>query len=445
MRWLLVGLIGLFVTTIAVLSLPQRANAAVRETLSNSIVKKALASGLRRCYETGAISPRVDKLSTFNSFEDLIIGGTDENYVALPNGLTNVSDSAVSCKQLFMGYTLGGGSFEGLFSLAGRKASGFVTNEEKIALLRGMGYESATSGTNKQCVNYIYNYTYLGVPGETATKNICVTDGKITIEESQSINCGGNDASLACRVPLVFEVSGNKVTIHDHDFGGTSEPVGYNNNWDDFVKEIERQLSTKFSSFDDGTVFYTFNRSNPLSDGGHGDDSYVMKASAVNNASQYLSLGLATQFSNNEKVTYYVSAIKNWFFDGVNLEGGTGTNSYWTCGIKDWNAYGSYTKINANMNGTSGCNCGIDIAKARTTSNIYGFSGDSFDASGSTTLDLSSTIIAIDSLVEASPSDTCEPSKDDSAAPIDNTEETSETSNNNTDDVCYGSEGTLGL
>ena len=427
---------GLLVVAFAlVFGIVQNANAIVSNTNWNStVMKKALLTGAYRCYTTGAIDDDVPKLSGFKGFTDVIIGGSNENYVALPSGLTAITDNGVSCEQLFDGYGSGKNSFEGLFELSGKQSSP-TTKDGKINLLEGMGYQKVDSeaSTDLQCISFKFQETYSSygaIPKEIQTEQLCATldnDGKIATltrdESTATYSRPGDSVNF-------FDVSNSgKVTLprtaKTSNYGNTTTVVttqeGIGSTWDAFTRDLRSTISGQAASFNytfttyGQNLTYSYNLEGETTEGNigesnTGDIGYRIKderrvsskfAKAANSAIEYLSNEQLTDYASlelqpAEQISLYTSSLKEYFYSGVD------PNSYWKCNVSDWTDYGKFPEQYAIKISPDGkkADCRLDPSAVKNSGTINGVSGNYFDASGTTTFDLLGTIGKINKLVE---------------------------------------------
>lgn len=424
---------------------------------SSVITQKALLQGLSYCYIHGAINDTVDPISSFNDFAEQQVKDSNpygnENYVALPSGLTLIEDNGVSCRQLFGGYYGASwnkfekestGSGNGIFSFFGKKGRNFSTsdnNVEKSTFLEGMGYKKEDS--SGKCVAYAYtkkwvNYNAKNVSGTAYTKNVCAKNGTFDL---QDYDVNSSDA------PLNITLSSDKqkitkLSVKKKEGGGIfaggidvdTDISASSSNWQ---TDLNTAISTNFQYFisDSGDPLdgqFYFDRA---AVNGEGDTFYKIPnassrrsdkfSEAADKAINYLSGGKYQNrndigFSKSEQLSYYIQAIKEWFYDGVD---NSGNSEYWVCDKNDWSMYGSFTlEVEINSEGKIG-ECRIDPDKAKKKSDdydngklsnnsnrIYGFKSDiikkgdeeyrAFDSSGATQLTLAEVVTLINDLVD---------------------------------------------
>lgn len=411
---------------------------AAPSTNYNSVpVRKALLTGVYRCYNSGAIMSEIPALTSFDSFSDLVVAYTGQDYhtyVALPSGLTNITDNDIDCKNLFIGDETGlgteGGTFEGILSLAGKPA-GSLTPEQKVPFLNGLGYTRISNDDNN-CIGY---FTYQQEASRMGNKPI-TTDGicakvdeqgiitELTVDRSKSdYYLAGADQQLSGAPPF-FSIVNGKVSIAR---AGTITALGVGSSWDDFQKNFRETVSGLGDG--NGNFSYTYNvpggggiktvlkytlDHGSVEENNVGDASYGFvhgsSRDAANTAINYLSNGSlanyeALQFSDKEKLSLLLMSLKEYFYEGVDDE-------YWVCDVADWADYGGYPEnyaINVSPEGKTGSKCRLNPSKVhqdRTNGTIHGFNGAYFDSAGRNNLDLLATIAEINKLADALPNNT---------------------------------------
>ena len=430
---------------------------ATASTYNADVVKKALLTGVQYCYSQGAIQEKVDAISGFSSFTSLIVGGTNENFIALPTGLTNIDDNGVSCEQLFIGYSGAfgiGGSFEGVFDIFGKSPSA-SSKEAKTALLEGMGYkmiESSNPESGKNCVSFKYNEQIgnYSSPKEVETDQVCAEmDGnKIASLSTNKSTASYYGASSTYNPPSAFlgvtedgkvELLRARTTRTEHGYTvGTTTYVtsaGVGSTWDEFVTNLRQTLSSAGDgngnfSFTHGaygssvTIKYGYIRSSDEGDSNYnesdiGDVAFELAFTGSEDqlritsgrATKYLSNGAyplwsSLEFSDAEKLQLLALSLQNWFFAGVD------PSEYWACDVADWADYGSFTtKIGITSGlGRPSSECRLNTGMATNPdSSINGFTSidgrEMFDASGATKLTLQQTIDEINRLAGELPED----------------------------------------
>lgn len=426
---------AMITTSLGLLHAP--ASAASSTNYNSVPVRKALLTGVYRCYTSGAIANEVSSLTSFDSFTDLVIGYTGNKYhtyIALPSGLTGITDNDIDCKNLFMGDEVGlgteGGTFEGVFSLAGKTAKG-LTPEQKVPFLNGMGYTSISKADNK-CIGYFqYQQESRSMGNHTVTSDgVCAkTDDKgiiteLSIDRSKSdYYLAGANQNLSGAVPF-FAIADGKVAIQR---AGKVTALGVGSSWDDFQRNLRETVSGLGDG--NGNFTYTYNvpggggiktvlsytlDHNSVKEDSVGDASYgFVRGSArdaANTAIDYLSNGSlkgyeSLKFSDKEKLSLLLMSLKEYFYEGVNDE-------YWVCDVADWADYGGYPEnyaINVSPDGKTGSKCRLNPSKANqknTNGTIHGFNGAYFDSAGKNNLDLLATIAEINKLADALPNNT---------------------------------------
>ncbi len=403
----------------AVSSCFNNVNVSAAANWGNSVTQKALYAGVIECALGGKFNKYID-FADFSLTSDLLQNAGGENFVALPNGLTNIGDNGMSCEELLNGYNIGSNqnTFEGLLQLSGKFTElnmKYVTQSRDQAplitirdpdhlysFLDGMGYKNS----NKKTWCYYYAYRPYGSNNSSQyayTRNICWNDNinSLDIEDIGHLVGTNPDSGVIQTNEPELLVSSNKTLMI-----GDSEVVEYNGN----KKTFDTQVTTALKSYNDlmkNTGYElrsTGNENNGLSGEYRGVD---VGQSAVN----YLSSGTYSdlnklKFSEEEKLSYYLGMLKNWFFAGKS------TSNYFASGLDATDV--DYTKINIDINTKTRCSdCGILTSESvkkknspfdSNSSTIFGFkSNDIFNAAGKGeyTFDLEGTIEEINKLVDS--------------------------------------------
>ena len=416
---------------------------------SSTAIKKALLTGVQRCYSSGIINTSAGTLSGFSSFSNVILSDKDDShFIALPSSLTGIVDDDVSCDQLFMGYPTGGGSswggsFEGVFTLAGLNGRPTSATGKKN-LLEGMGYtEQRSSNTNNtRRIDFTYNQEVLGTTSQIKTDTIVATldnSGRIT---ELNIEYLGDYAQQNEYGSAFFGVVDGKIrllraTTRVGQYGtwittyyDTTKGVG--DMWDGengFLNDLRSTISKRGSfsySFTpphtSSSIVYTYSLPNDTTAGNYDPDAVAdatyeieLDASAgppslipaINSAIAYLSGNVYRtvndlKYSEAEQIALLSAYIKSHFYEGLD------PSDYWVCGVTDWADYGAYTadyEIHMTSGGVVEKNCRLNFSKLVTADVVHGFSGDRFDASGNTELTFEQTIAEINRLVGELPDD----------------------------------------
>lgn len=416
---------------------------------SSTTMKKALLTGVERCYRNGLISTSAGRISEFNGFRKLILSDDNSHYIALPSGLTGIDDDDVSCEQLFMGYPgLVGGNFEGIFALSGRNSNP-SSSAGKIELLEGMGYEKVDDGDaeNERRINFTYNQTSYGRTSQVETDTIVakldsegvITELAIEYTGNYAMPPGGATNGLAFFTVVDGKIRLARATtpaIYQHaqpTYYDTTKGVG--DLWDgdngflaDLRSTVSRRGSFSYKYTARGqSLNYEYSLEGNSTAGNYNPDaasdaSYEITVGdiygpvspdsginkALNSAIRYLSSGSLNSvndlsFSDTEKIATLLASLKAHFFAGKN------PSDYWACDVSDWADYGSYlpeNEIHVTSDVSVRKDCRLDVSKATNSDPIHGFSGAKFDASGNTELSLSQTISEINRLVGELPDDT---------------------------------------
>ncbi len=411
---------------------------ATSSTNYNSVpVKKALLTGVYRCYSSGAISSSVPKLSEFDSFGQLVIkytGHEYHQYVALPSGLTNIKDNNIACKELFVGGDeTFGGNFEGVLGLAGKNGGRISDKEQKIALLNGMGYTQISDSSSSNCISFSYvEKSPAGTNSNVQTDGVCAEVNpqgiitKLSIDRSAGTYYGHDYTGQYSPISPFFGIVNNKVSLLRA--GSAVTTLGVNDKWSDFQEDLRKVVSSagrnsngSFTySYRGGSgpatnIEYTLNNGS-LNDDSTGDASYAFvrgsAREAANMAIDYLSNGSlagynSLGFSNEEKLSLLMMSLKEYFYAGK-----SNASEYWVCDVSDWADYGGFPEsyaINVSSSGKVGAKCRLNPSMTNAdnrSGTIYGFKNSYFDSAGSTKLDLEATIKEINKLANQLPKDT---------------------------------------
>lgn len=454
---------------------------ALDRVADDETVRKALLTGVQYCYRTGAIassfSLAAERTSSFQSVGDLVVGGTDWNYVALPTGLTGIYDNGVSCEQLLLGYngfSVGpfGGDFDGVFKLFGKDA--FPSEyDDRVQLLESMGYEMVDDGDGGASSKNVERRRFYFMetvgkyrePEQVSTEQIVAElddERRIT-----NLSIDNVTASYTYRTVPFFSVTDDGKIALLRAQGNKAQPdtttAGVGSTWDEFLEDLRRTLSSAGDSNGNFSIKvgpqqtelkYEYIRnsddggSNVVDDASGSADFEIPSSGtedglldASSKAINYLSDGAypdwtALDFSDQEKLHLLTLALKDWFFEG--LEPG----EYWVCDVADWADYGSFSaEIGASPDLTRpSSECRINTELATKTEPINGFTVfrnyDLFDASGATKLDLSQTIAEINRLLDEIP-------EDEELTP-DTGIDTGTTDSDGEEDPCFAEAGALG-
>ncbi len=406
---------------------------------NDTVTRKALLQGVSDCYNKGGINKTV-RLGGGEQLMFYPVQGIFKasNKVALPSGLTNIKeDEVATCMGLFanildrdngsvMNTSKGKVEYLDIFSLAGKAEWSGQVNDPVVAskVVTGMGYEvkSATSGCRT-----LY-YGAVGRDGKIAegdyvrkSPTICYRNGEIQLNPYGLFSDG-----------LDMTVDGKKLIVSaPGDFGHTKDDFPAMDR--SFVKDGMRQKEytiTDYANFlsvinDIHTDFYEIYASSD----GAGLNNYLFRylktdgaddiatdyqilynntQAGFNKALETLSPGMTAgklSFTKEEKIAYYVSAIKNSFLSQTEGKGNNNTEReydysyYYHCDITDKEVMkNNYYQINIDiMTGVKKSTCGFDKVSGLGT--INGFKNSTFDTSGKTTLNFVQTIAEINHLV----------------------------------------------
>ena len=432
----------------------ESAYARVSNTYYSGAVQKALLFGVKRCYGNGILKGSVDKISDFSRLGSLVTGGTDGNYVRLPNGLTPITDDNISCSGFYNGDPVGlgteGGTFEGILSLSGQ-ATTASSKADKEALLKNFGYTKESAHGSKKCVTFKY--------GSTETESVCATisGGKITnLSLEGSVNLGyGVSGGF-------FAISGGKIKLDKVDCSRSAHGASYTDTacessrtttkgvgdtWDDFLDSLTNMQSTVGSftihnnyhgSAQNTTFTYTRGSGTVASDG---DSKFTnnFNDASVNSAIKFLSNGTYSKvedlkLTDAEELALDLGMLKEFYYDGVDI------NSYWKCDVANWAEegyfYSNYIEIKVDPSGQANNNCRLNkqvlnsTNKSKKVMNVIG----GFPAVGlDNSLDFDGLVARINALAGTV-------TEEEAAAAIDNSESDPEVEDN----PCYDDAGALG-
>lgn len=441
----------------------ESAYARVSNTYYSGAVQKALLFGVKRCYGNGILKGSVDKISEFRGLGSLVTGGTDQNFVRLPNGLTPIDDDNLSCQGFYSGDDTvlfsESGHFEGMFSLSGQTTTA-STKADKEALLKNFGYTKDRGRGSKKCVTFKYSSTLDGYGNKSSetkeTESVCATMSgdkisKLSIE-------GSAPRGSYSLVSSYFKVEDNKIklinvncTITQYgesyqdtkcsEKNMTSKGVG--DTWDEFLDDLTNKQSTYgtfHASMYDVTYEYKYikNSGTVTSDG---DTKFTnnFNDASVNSVIKFLSNGTYSKvedlkLTDAEELALDLGMLKEFYYDGVDI------NSYWKCDVANWAEegyfYSNYIEIKVNPSGQANNNCRLNkqvlnsTNKSKKVMNVIG----GFPAVGlDNSLDFDGLVARINALAGTV-------TEEEAAAAIDNSESDPEVEDN----PCYDDAGALG-
>lgn len=394
---------------------------------SNAVIKKTVLTGMRRCYSTGKL-PSTISLDDFSNFEEIVVD--DENgYIALPSGLTEMKENVISCTGLFIGDKVevfsDVGEYKGIFTLNNKSEYADKAIREvniKENLLKDLGYYDVIGDTPEECMYFKYG-PRSGDDNIQYTDNVCYRNGSVSVHEF-----GGAYVANASQVPH-FKAHGNYVTVYvektmadgrstsDTDLSSAAyshDVYAYNKDKDTFFNDLKTTLSTHFSNVGELYLRQDGAASNTVGETKYQKgNSWAEHATSVFSGSDYSTKG-SLELNDNEKLTYLLGALQNWFYNGVEV------SKYQKCNIEDWSMAGTFKEIKYDLSEHKVSDtCGIDTAvgTSRNESDpfIYGYDDDGyFDASGSTKFSLTETIEKINDLIDngAAPDEITEEEKE---------------------------------
>ena len=366
------------------------------------ISKKANMTGVVRCYNGGKMIKTIDNISNFDNISDITTNDTDTNYIALPSGLTNVGDDAVSCAELYKQDSYGtGGSFSGVFTLSGKpEYSGGLTGDgSKATLLTGMGYVLSNNG--RSCVQYRYKLKTTGL--ERTTRTLCMENGKLDLQGSSNM---GTPAALS------FSISADNTTLTISGTGNTAlngqaipTRIDYSQypSWTLFVAEINSILAEKYNPLiiqDLGTS-YTYDlitepNENEISGSTYSlSNQKVSYLEAIKFIAGYESYN-DLMFSKTEQLQYFIGVLRSFYNVDV------------ACGV-DPSFLPDYTPIKIDISGSTlhkSDNCYVK-PQENADKKAHGFTDSSdpnyklFDANGAHGLSFAGVINEINKLADS--------------------------------------------
>ena len=422
---------------------------------NNSQIRKAFLTAMYNCYTSGKLETTAGYYSDFNVVDykrdealEKIINGT--NNVYLPAGQTDATSDKLSCRQLLLGTKsfFGDQVFAGLLRLSGHYNDGAET------LLEGLGYTKTTvvdaggeEVGDRKCMSFTYDwktyefsvwggFRYVLKDTKTWTsQNVCAdTDGDtITGFSIEPDNCpSSGDGWDRCLFFRFRETNDGKITVTTEGAGysgigltvTSGLPVtttqGVGSSWNDFSRELGNLVGSSVQRVETGSSSVGSNPSYYVIDNLHAqgvedtesisnDTLYSMPSGrsqdevyrlAGDAAIRYLSNGTITEgddlkFDPNDKLNFYLYMLKNHFFEGV------AASDYWVCNIDENNfsqARFDYD-ILISASGAKGERCKIDGDMASKTDTIEGISGDYYDSTGATRMNLEQVIAAINELL----------------------------------------------
>lgn len=385
---------------------------ALNGSYSDPIIQKASLTAAIACYDAGRLKSTAGKLSDVTGPDKLFNTSSNSSTMALdvfmPSGVSGLKRNQISCEGIFLGTSMMTdifntywdkdiyGSYSGIFEGAGKSdyVDGITDPEERVKFLTDMGYRQ--QGAIKQCAYYSFrnpnaknkNNEYI------YTDNVCYRNNDLYVESSGG--AGGTTVKFSPHDGyfLDAEVNGNTYQNIASTLRG----------WDNFKRDLETFISNTVVRDVDNSLMYVGEIDNT-----HGDAWYTLPPSmpsgdlrvspsdilasfSTNGYSDLADL----QFTDSEKLTYLIEALKNWIYKDKAID------EYQRCDISDFAANTKYKKINYNLtNGSASDTCGID---STSTSNDYIYwlnSADLFDISGEAKLYLDDIVFEINKLIDA--------------------------------------------
>lgn len=197
---------------------------------AESILKATLLLGLETCYNDTYMKKSIEVADFKNGGRSLTTSkGQKDGKINVPTNFGNsLTDSDISCSELFDGYNGPGGTINGLFGITGK--DGAPSSEQaKVSTLAGLGYYiNNVQETDQQgCISLEYDTQSGGQYGNTQTTNsVCfrLSDGKMSLDgggvpEIEIKN--ENNANLS----LTFDFYSNTIQVWDKNAPTSPYPL----------------------------------------------------------------------------------------------------------------------------------------------------------------------------------------------------------------------------
>ena len=412
------------------------------------LVKKAANGGLYNCYYGYLPSWQIigeGNGATFNNVSNLSINN-DNQVVVLPSG--TASRDSLSCKEFYKGAA----GFNGLFKMGYGVGEPGSSNAAKADFLQKVGYEPDGEATAKrECIALKYSVIAMNGgkivsgPHEYTSNFICASlDDNGNIDSSTSIENDGRGNGTY----ITMTVTGTDVIIATPE-SNTSIPFVIGESWQGFKDRLKSQTADG-SGFivgnpDPNGSYTSYKYIGYNEDPGSGGNSYVYKYAVKNLANTYSTAtnnifgGDNREFNKTDTISLYQYYLNKYTEDRAC------SDKRETVDALVANGYNP-KKVRLIKGGKYYDNCYI---KNNNSSMFSAVSGGQLRAGD----------INVDGIIEYLNSHTPEwigdvldadihfPSEEDpenSDNPVTAPGESTEDSEEN-DDVCYGSEGTLGL
>ena len=307
------GLIKVFLASfLIVLILGLNTGSAFADSSGNSMLKKALANGLLKCYSTTYMksssgNTSVTEANIFGIKDLMTENGLKDGALLVPSMIGNtLSDGDVSCFELFNGWDvgLGSGKMRGLLD-----GKGWT----KGTLLNNLGYVQTSSGNDTICISYTYEMRGIN---NGQTESICYP-----VDASGKVNTINSKEDTSTRKGGRLKLTGAgdvKIRISDTNSGPNGKqctPFGIN-----LSGMTKAELESAATEGEKCVNGYEYIKDEPVSRGKVviADDSklnleYVIgndASVALNNLTGFSSWNDAA-FTNQDKYDIYMGYLKH--------------------------------------------------------------------------------------------------------------------------------------
>ena len=301
----LLVVMSLFVLTIST-------NYTFAKTSETSLMNKALANGLKKCYsatymKSSSGSVTVTPSNTYGISSLMTSEGRRDGVIQVPSKVGNtLKDADISCEQLFTGWNAGFGTGKSF----GLLSSSSVTGK---ALLEKLDYQSTSSGKDTVCVYYTYD---INGANNSQTNGLCFP---MDASERLNTNTMSNDNSKKSgRLSLYLE--GGNVRVMDGE-ANSDDPFSYLNDPVAFTVSYNMTKSAFESAANGGVkAFNNTSYNGSYASNGkstvYGDDSanieYVLgdAENAMKNLTGYSSWDAAA-FTTQDKYDMYMGYLNS--------------------------------------------------------------------------------------------------------------------------------------
>lgn len=411
------------------------------------LVKKAANGGLYDCYHGYLPSWQIigtGNGATFNNVSNL---STSDNtpVVALPS---STAQNALSCKQFYGG----SGGFNGLFRMGYGLSEPGSSDSAKATFLQKVGYESDGGATSKRaCIAIKYSVTVMdggtvrSGPTSYTTNYLCASlDDTGGVDSFDSIQNDGRGTGS----DIILSVTNGGEVCAATAVSSNCKSYTIDESWDAIVGKIETLIQNEFQSGDTNGEHTVYRRTGRDTNPGESGNSYVYKY-VVNNLSNTYSTatnnifgGDNRTFNMTDTISLYQHYLNTYADDRACTDDAEAVQTLIA------NGYSS-TKVRLINNGKYYNNCYIKNNNSTMLNGVVNgqIKAGSINIDGIIAFLNSHTPEWIADVLNANIHFPNEENPEDNPNPVPapGNEESGETSNGDTDDVCYGSEGTLGL